>query len=268
MAHPFRFSTIGKIFIVLVIIAGGIVSLWVSLTPIGFTEKLFALGYAFCHQNIEHTLTLGGKALPLCARCTGMYLGTLIAFLFLSTKGRAGGFPARGKMILLGLIAGFFVLDSVNSFAVSLFNLQGIYEPNNVLRLFSGLGMGLVIACSLVTLWQNTFWAESRDEASLKTWPQLIFLLVLELSAGMIILFGGSWLYNPVAIFSTFTIPVLLTIVYTLIWMMVLKKENTFRLWREGVNFIGVGLISAFIQVGLFDLLRFFATGTWAGFNF
>lgn len=268
MENKFTLSNRGRVSLIIALIAAGLILLWITFTPDGLDGKLIALGYAVCHQNPKHTLEITGRLLPLCARCTGMYLGALIAMVSLSRQGRAGAFPARGKKIALAGLVLFFVVDGLNSMAASLLGRQGLYAPSNILRLITGLGMGLVLANVLVPLWHNTFWEESSDEPVLKTWRQLVFLVLFEGIAGVLVLFAGAWVYYPVAILSTLTIPILLTMVYTLLWLIVRKKENSFHKWQEGVIYLGMGLITAIVQLGLLDLIRHVITGTWSGFQF
>ena len=37
-------------------------------------EFVYAIGGVICHQLPERSFFLGGQALPVCARCTGLYL--------------------------------------------------------------------------------------------------------------------------------------------------------------------------------------------------
>jgi uncharacterized membrane protein len=268
MQNHFILHPKNRISLIFALIAAGLVLAWISLAPEGFEGKLIALGYAVCHQNPSHTIMIAGRLLPLCARCTGMYLGTLLAMVYLSRQGRGGAFPARGKIIALAVFVFLFALDGLNSLVVSMFGLPGLYGPSNFLRLITGLGMGLVLANVLVPLWHNTFWVVARDEPVLKTWSQMGTLILLEGSVAGLILLSGEWIFYPVAILSTLMIPVLLTLVYTLLWMMVRKKENSFQKWQDGVNYLGAGLITAFVQIGILDLIRLTITGTWSGFRF
>ncbi len=46
----------------------------------GFMQKIFGL---VCGQNPAHTWAPGGELLPLCQRCTGLYVGAVLALLLL-----------------------------------------------------------------------------------------------------------------------------------------------------------------------------------------
>src|SRR5690606_17888035 len=45
-------------------------------------------GYTLCHRLTGHSFHVAGRQLPLCARCTGMYLGIFITFAALLLAGR------------------------------------------------------------------------------------------------------------------------------------------------------------------------------------
>ncbi|MBO3840535.1 MAG: DUF2085 domain-containing protein, partial [Candidatus Brockarchaeota archaeon] len=51
------------------------------------------IGSLVCHQRPDRTLWIGGNYLPVCARCTGAYLGFLLGYVlipFLSNKKAKG----------------------------------------------------------------------------------------------------------------------------------------------------------------------------------
>jgi hypothetical protein len=66
---------------------------------------------------------------------------------------------------------------------------------------------------------------------------------------------------------STLGILVLLTLLYTMIWAILLQRENSFRTIQSLSWLLGLGFISAMLQIGLIDLLRYWLTGTWGGFQ-
>ena len=246
----------------------GLAIIWFTFTPAGLDGKLWALGYAVCHQNIDHTLVIGGRLLPLCSRCTGMYLGALAAMAFLVRRGKTGAFPMGGKKWVLVGLGLFFAVDGINSTLVSFLGWNGLYPPSNLLRLISGLGMGVVIANLLIPLWNQTIWTEWIDEPVLNSWVQFLVLLLVEAVLAVLILSGWNWLYFPLALLSTGTIPILLCMVYTLLWILLLKKENSCRTWKECVLYLVLGCLTAVAQIGLLDLLRFSLTHSWQGFQF
>jgi len=61
---------------------------------VGALDAWFAL---HCHQDPSRTVTLGGQLLPVCARCTGLYLGLLAG----AVLARSAGSPR----VWLGVLA-------------------------------------------------------------------------------------------------------------------------------------------------------------------
>ena len=43
---------------------------------------------SFCHQMPERSFSFAGQALPFCQRCTGLYVGAVLAAVFLTSFGR------------------------------------------------------------------------------------------------------------------------------------------------------------------------------------
>lgn len=63
------------------------------MTPAGAWEKLKALGYAVCHQIEDRSFHFHDLQSPLCARCTGLYLGSLLSILFQVRQRKKGLVP-------------------------------------------------------------------------------------------------------------------------------------------------------------------------------
>jgi hypothetical protein len=66
---------------------------------------------------------------------------------------------------------------------------------------------------------------------------------------------------------SAFGVLVLLTMVYTMAWLMVLRLENRYTRLYELLLPLAGGFAMGLIQIGVLDLGRFLLTGTWDGFH-
>ena len=260
---PKKYWTIGFLLLFTLIIS----AVWMHFTPITLDGKLRAIGFAVCHQIESHSIMLDGKFLPLCARCTGMFLGTFIGILFLFSNKKPSGLPSRSKIALLGLFLIAFIVDGVNSTLTFFPKFDPLYPPNNMLRLVTGLMMGVFLSNLLIPLWNQTLWKESNNKPALSSWRQFGLLLLAESGIGAVIYLGIPFSFYPVAILSTGAIILMLTMIYTLLWFILLKKENTLNTFLDGIPVFLVGLITAFIQIGGLDLIRFWLTGTWQGFQ-
>jgi uncharacterized membrane protein len=242
-----------------------IASTWYLYTPQGFLEKLDAVGYAVCHRIPSHSFTVNGRPLPLCARCSGMYLAALQGMLVQFLLGRRqGGFP-RAWMIVLGSLGILFIVDGLNSFLAIILNTIPLYPPQNWIRLVTGWNVGLLIAVLIYPIFSQTVWQNWDTGAILdKKIPTLILtsgsLLII---AGM--LSGAAVILYPLAILSVVSVVVILTLIYTVILLMLFKQENRYNHFNELVPVLLGGLLLTFVQIGFFDLVRYLLTKTWSG---
>lgn len=263
---PSQYS-LKKKFVLLGTIGISLLTLWLMFTPAGLDGKLTAVAYSVCHQIESHSLWIGEKLLPLCSRCTGMFLGTSIGMIFLGFTSNGSGYPQKWARWILGLLAIFFVIDGINSTVNSLFEIKSLYTPNNSLRLFSGLGMGMVLASILIPIWRQMMRPDITCNPLFDSWISFLVMILVEGLTGALVIFAPVWLYYPIALFSISSVVGLISIVYTLLWVSFTRKEIAFQNWQESVIFIMMGLITALAQIGMMDALRFFITRSWSGFQ-
>ena len=88
-----------------------------------------------------------------------------------------------------------------------------------------------------------------------------IIIILLVLTENPIFLY-------PMALLSSGTVILLLTIVYTMMLMMAFKQENRAERLRDTSVLLFAGVILSVLQIGLFDLIRYSIFGTWGGFVF
>lgn len=254
---------------VLILVPAGLLLLgWLLSTPPGLLGKADAISYAVCHRIDLRSFHLGARQLPLCARCTGMYLGAMFGLLYqFILAPRHGGMPPKRVMVVLAALLAAFGVDGLNSY----FNLfpigPTIYQPSNVLRLLSGTGMGIVISAALYPAFNQTVWRRWRPDPALPSLRNFAGLLVLGVLLDLLVLTGNPLILYPFALVSAGGVIVLLTMVYSMIWLMIFRSENHFdrslQLWLPLVG----GFILSLLQIGLFDLARYLLTGTWDGFH-
>ena len=250
---------------VLLLTGTGVLGVWLFATPPGLLGKADAVAYAVCARNPLHSPFLGARQMPLCFRDTGMHLGALLTLLFLAWRApRRGGFPKRWAAAVLGLLAAAFALDGGNSFLYAATG-RALYLPHNFLRLATGLGMGLVIGALLYAAFQQTVWQQWEDTPAL-TLRRLGVWLLLAAGAGALVWSGNPLVLYPAALLSTGDVVLLLSMIYSLFAIGLLRRENTARTWEDLMGFFYVGWLVAMLQIGLFDALRFALTHTWGGF--
>jgi uncharacterized membrane protein len=241
---------------------------WLLLTPSGLLGKADAVGYAVCHRIPTRSFFLGDRPIPLCARCSGMYLGALLGLLYQARLGKRAGMPSLKMYGAFALFLLAFTVDGVNSYLHFFPQAPALYEPQNLLRLLTGTGIGLGIAAVLLPTFNQSVWANTISSPALSSWRQLAELILLSGILVLLILSENPLALYPLAILSSLTVLLVLTLVYTVVWTMVLKQENRFRTLREMWPLLLAGFTTALLQIGIMDAGRFLLTGTWQGFSF
>jgi uncharacterized membrane protein len=97
--------------------------------------------HPFCHQDPARSLVIAGALLPVCARCTGIYLGFLAGWsLRMFKRG-----PTRDRRL-----PAVFLLTGIAPLVIDGFaNWVGIFNTPPAARLVTGLLFGIAAARAL-----------------------------------------------------------------------------------------------------------------------
>lgn len=248
--------------------------IWFSFTPPGLLGKADAIGYAICHRIDERSFHVFGRQLPLCARCTGEFYAAGISLLFMALiSGKKSGMPGwkLGAPLLVFFLA--FGIDGSNSYLYllkqtshgALDNIPNLYIPNNTLRLFTGSGMGIALASILFPAFNQTTWRE-YDPSPALDWKKLLILIGTVFVIDLLILTESPVVLYPIAIISVLGVLALLIIVFSMVWLLIMRQENVFDSLKQMWLPFLAGTTLAFLMISVIDLLRFKLTGTWGGF--
>lgn len=248
---------------------------WFLNTPPGLFGKADAIGYAVCHRIGERSFHIGSYQLPLCARCSGMYLGAVTGLVFQSLIGwKRLKIPHWSIIALLVVFVAAFGIDGSNSYLYLLKqvspgilpNIPNLYVPNNTLRLLTGSGMGLGMAVMLFPAFNQTVWVDGEDKPAIPGWKAFGLLLGIQVIFDLLVLSESPIVLYPLAIISALGVWLLLTIVYSMVWVMIMGQDNKFTKLRQLWLPLLAGLTIALIQTTAIDALRFWLTGTWGAF--
>ena len=247
---------------------------WMYISPEGALSKLDAIGYAVCHRIDLRSFHIGDRQLPLCARCTGEFYAAGLALIFqIFVSGKRSKFPSRGIIAVLILFFLAFGIDGSNSYLYllkqtshgALDKIPNLYIPNNVLRLFTGSGMGIALAAVLYPAVNQTLWREIDTRPALE-WRSFGILIASVIVINLLILTESSIVLYPIAYLSALSTLSLLVIVFAILWIMIMRQDNTFdhprQLWLPFLS----GFTLAMIMILSIDLVRLQLTGTWSGF--
>ena len=259
-----------KILLLTVSLTLGIIWLW--YTPSGLLGKSDAIAYAVCHRIGDRSFSVGDRQAPLCARCSGMYLGALISMIYLFRPWRKGdhpgGLPDIKTSIVFGLFLVAFGIDGVNSYIHFFPSLPSAYQSQNWLRLVTGTGLGLGLGAVVVAVFNQSFWSNYTPRAVIRRWRDLGCLVGIGgLVIGAVLSENPFFLY-PLAVFSSWTVLLILSTVYSLVWILLFKRENVYDSLKDGWVPLVAGFTTALLQIAVIDAGRFFLTGSWGGFVF
>jgi uncharacterized membrane protein len=249
-------------------------AVWFSITPPGLLGKADAIGYAICHRIDERSFHIGQRQLPLCARCTGEFYAAGISLLFFAiVSPKKSGMPGwkLGAPLLLFLAA--FGIDGTNSYLYllkqtmdgALNNIPNLYIPNNTLRLFTGSGMGIALASILYPAFNQSAWKDP-DASRALDWKKLGILITIILFVNFAVLTESPNVLYPIAILSVLGVLGLLVIVFSVVWILIMRQENEFTSLKQMWMPFLAGTTLAFLMITTIDLFRYQLTGTWGGF--
>ncbi|MBN1304259.1 MAG: DUF2085 domain-containing protein [Anaerolineales bacterium] len=245
------------------------------IAPPGLLGKADGIGYAVCHRLDHRSFHIGERALPLCARCTGTFMAAAIGLLFQALAApKRGGLPPWKIGIPLILFVLFWSFDGANSYLYlikSVYpgrfeNIPNVYIPNNPLRLLTGSGMGLAMSAGLYPVFNQTFWKDFPNQPALGSWKRSGLLAGIMLLVDLGILTEHPVFLYPAAVLSTIGVLALLSLVFSMLWVMISRQENQFTSLNETWLPLAAGLTIAMIMILSIDLFRLQLTGTWGEF--
>lgn len=211
-------------------------------------------GSAVCHQFHDHSYHIAGVPLPLCARCTGMYLGALLTLIFHAWRHpRASGTPRAGVLFALVLFFFAWAGDGVNSFAATFALLPHLYPPQNILRLITGTLMGITIGSLVFIVFNSMVWRAPSPATILTTRREFFALLGLGAALVLIIHSEFEWLLYPLNAAMLIAILVLHTLLVTAFIANLLRGASD---WRRALRFCALGLLIALTYLSAIAGLR------------
>lgn len=197
-----------------------------------------------------------------------MYLGAVLGLIYQSVLSpRREGTPPRIVLVTLAAFTGAFILDGINSLLSFFPGDPSLYTPTNILRLFTGTGMGLALALVVYPAFNSTVWNNTSKQPAVQSLGSFSALVLLAVGVDLLVLLENPLLLYPLALISAAGVVLLLTTVYTMLWLIILKAERRYNRVSEILFPILGGFTVAIVQIGLLDALRFFLTGTWDGFH-
>ena len=214
--------------------------------------KLSVLGFGVCHQIGTHSYFIDEHQLPLCARCSGIYLGAFASLgLLVVLRRRSSRLPAAVVLVVLALFFGAMAADGINS---TLQNLDaGLWESTNLLRLLTGSLAGVALTLVFYPMFNLSVWhrAVARRERMLE---RPIELAAYVLAAGVpvaLVLSGGDWLFYPLSLLSIAGMLALLTMANTMLALFATRREALALTFSQALTPLLIGFFLSLVELTL-----------------
>jgi uncharacterized membrane protein len=248
---------------------GLVVSLLVIATfllspPWTVLGKTKLVGYAICHQIPERSFHIHGEQLPLCARCTGIYMGAMTGFTLMWLMGRkraASLPPTRITLVFVGFIL-LLGIDGINSYMTFFPGAPHLYEPQNWLRLTTGTLEGLALSAFVFPVLNYSLWRDAVQTPSVRSFRELALMVTVAGVIIVLIVLELPFLLYPLAILSTLGVLIMLGSINTMIVLALTRREGTALTWRQAVLPLTMGFAIAFLLIGGMDAGRLMLTRT------
>ena len=248
------------------VVVGVVLSMSFVLAPWPFGQKVQAILHGLCAQRFSHSFLLGGQVLPFDARMTGIYGGFLVAFCYLAANGRfrAWGDLSRPVLVVLATFVGVLAIDGTNS-TLRDFGVWYLYEPDNRLRLATGLLTGIALAtllCYLLatTVWRNGDWTV----ATVRGLPEVGLLVLLQGPLAAAVLSGMGVLFIPVSLWLVAAAAAVFVAMALALLTMIRRRDHAYRSFADLQAPLAASLVLALAAMGTLAGLRY-ALEWWLG---
>ncbi len=233
----------------------GMLALLLAVLLLGGEGGLYTparrIGYAVCHQIPSHSYKAWEHPLPLCARCTGQYLGALVMLGYMLWIGgtQVQRLPSPGALGVIGALLGIWAVDGLNSY-LDFFGLPHAYAPHNFLRLMTGMGEGVSIVALFWPLFAQATWPP-RGRARLRA-RELPPPLIVAYALALAVHFGDGQVRYTLGVLSTLGVFLLMSMVFSVFLRLLTQRvgKNASG-WETGAFLIGGGIIALGVILGV-----------------
>ena len=219
--------------------------------------KLDALGFGVCHQIPTHSFYIDEHQLPLCSRCTGIYLGAFSVLALLAVlRPRAGRFPVGYMVAIFAVFFATMVLDGINSTLQAMGS--GFWDSTNLLRIFTGTLAGVSVGFIFYPVFNLSVWHRDISQRK-RVIERPIELVGYMLAAGLLValvISGGDWLYYPLSFLSILGMVTLLTMANAILVLIFSRREGAARTFSAILTPILVGVLITLVELTLLVWFR------------
>lgn len=235
------------------------------LAPILAHAGIGFWGAGVCHRINQRTFIIAGRAMPLCARCTGLYVGFLVTVVVTFARGRRRPslLPPPAILIILFSFLIAVGVDGLNSYLAFFPFLPHLYEPHNTLRLATGTLEGIALASFFIPVLHMTLWQEPQEARILDRLGDLGLVLLTAVPVDLLILWHPPCSFFPLSILNLAGLFLALGTVNTLLVSVTTRRAGRVTHWQELITLFLWGCLLALIEVAAMAWFRFTLVGSF-----
>jgi hypothetical protein len=145
-------------------------------------------------------------------------------------------------------LVGFMGVDGFNSLFLDL-GLPHLYQPQNLLRLTTGLGAGVAMVAFITPVANSLLWRSEDVRASFRSFAQVGVVVPLLLLAFLAVGSQMGWLLYPIALLSSAGLALALTLVNLVFLLSFSPFIGRFERWRQALPVFSLALALAVIEL-------------------
>lgn len=235
------------------------------LFPLHAHEGIGFWGAGTCHRIVQRSFVIEGQALPLCARCSGLYLGFGVTAVvsFLRGRRRPAGLPPPGILIVLFLFLAAVGVDGLNSYFSLFPALPHLYEPHNALRLITGTLEGIALAGIFLPVLHMTLWRELSEMRSIPSLRELGWILLAAVPLNLLVLWHPRYSFYPLSLLSLAGLFLAMGTVNTLLVAIITRRAGRVTRWNQAVALFLWGCLLAMLEMVAMAWLRYAVLGSF-----
>ncbi len=192
-----------------------------------FADTSRSVLHGLCAQQPTHSLVVGGELLPFDSRMTGIYSGALLCWCVLAASGCliTKVIPTVSVVASLAGAVAILAVDGFNSLFVDL-GIGQLYEPQNMIRFFTGFGTGVALTSLLSWLIGTSLWKLSGDDNVWRSTSALVWIVPTSIMTYLSLSSAPGWSYPVIAIALLASAWVTVTGLMLVIVVSLLRIEN------------------------------------------
>ncbi len=218
-------------------------------------QALSFFGYAVCHGLPSRTIAVGGHLLPVCSRCTGIYLGIAVTYVFLIVRRgfKVNALPPLGVSLAVAAMLLPMAVDGVSSYA-------GLRGTTNTMRFLTGLAAGAALPIFAFPLLSPELIVDGRKKKVVRpfgpAWDYAIWLGALA-AAGALVFVRWAGLYYPLTILVVAGLVGIFFNLSLVVWEMVLERAGRWGRRPQTLAVAALTVLLIFSALNVFHYVSF-----------